>query len=134
MTRKEAYRQNHQAHELMALGFTGEEAEALRRISLTLHRWAEHECNGDIERDGDDGDGRPFRSHAAMGGKHLAYPVPDRERGALRRLASIMAKYPHLTAYHQGDPRGAALYILRPGDVPEGKHADAYYNRGVCVY
>jgi hypothetical protein len=39
-----------------------------------------------------------------------------------------------LTAYIQGDPRGAALYILRPGDVPEGESADAYYSRGICVY
>jgi hypothetical protein len=39
-----------------------------------------------------------------------------------------------VTPYIQTDPRGAALYILRPGDVPEGKDAGAYYNRGICVY
>lgn len=39
-----------------------------------------------------------------------------------------------ITYYLQTDPRGAALYILRPGDVPEGKDVDAYYNRGICVY
>jgi hypothetical protein len=35
----------------------------------------------------------------------------------------------------QTDPRGAALYIIRPGDVPpEGKSVESYYSRGICVY
>ena len=29
---------------------------------------------------------------------------------------------------------GFQLYIIRPGDVPEGESAEAYYTRGVCVY
>ena len=45
-----------------------------------------------------------------------------------------MARYPTLSSYVQGDPRGAALYILRPGDVPEGASVDSYYNRGIAVY
>lgn len=45
-----------------------------------------------------------------------------------------MARYPALSYYVQGDPRGASLYILRPGDVPEGKEVDGYYSRGVAVY
>lgn len=36
--------------------------------------------------------------------------------------------------YVQTDPRGVSLYILRPGDVPEGKDSDAYYTRGICIY
>jgi hypothetical protein len=38
MTRKEAIRQTHQADVLRALGFTSDEADTLRRISMTLHR------------------------------------------------------------------------------------------------
>lgn len=68
----------------------------------------------------------------AMSGKR--YPTPDREKGARKRLAAIMAKYPDLDYYVQGDPRGAPLYILRPGDVPEGERAESYYSRGVAVY
>jgi hypothetical protein len=45
-----------------------------------------------------------------------------------------MARYPALSAYIQGDPRGAALYILRPGDVPAGADVDAYYSCGIAVY
>ena len=37
-------------------------------------------------------------------------------------------------SFIQTDPRGAALYILRPGDIPAGQSADAYYTRGICVY
>ena len=56
------------------------------------------------------------------------------ERGAQKRLAKIMARYPGYQAYVQGDPRGAALYILRPGDVPEGADVASCYNRGIAVY
>ena len=66
-----------------------------------------------------------------MSGK--AWRIPDRETGARKRLDAIMAKHTPLSAYVQTDPRGAALYILRPGDVPVGADPDAYYNRGVCI-
>ena len=141
MTKKEAMRRSHQEDTLLGLGFTREEAESLRRISMTLRRWHEHECNGNIQREGDDGEGRP-RWHS--GGSERGYLVPDREKGALKRLAKIMNarlyRQPKhdaendLTPYIQTDPRGAALYILRPGDVPAGGSADAYYSRGICVY
>jgi hypothetical protein len=36
-------------------------------------------------------------------------------------------------SYLQTDPRGAALYIIRPDDIPEGKDVSAYYSRGLCV-
>jgi hypothetical protein len=60
--------------------------------------------------------------------------IPDRETGAKKRLAKILARYPDLRSYVQGDPRGASLYILEPGNVPEGESIDAYYNRGIAVY
>jgi hypothetical protein len=66
--------------------------------------------------------------------------IPDRETGALKRLRDIVqarniirAEDP-LSFYVQTDPRGAALYILRPQDIPEGKDVSAYYSRGICVY
>ena len=140
MTRKEAMRQTIQADNLRSLGFTQNEAEKLRRISMTLRRWHEMECgtdNGCIERD--DATGKTFLLNAMTGRR---FPTPDRETGARKRLAAILATrnarttcLPHsLTAYVQTDPRGAALYILRPGDVPEGKEPESYYSRGLCVY
>jgi hypothetical protein len=118
--------------QLYAIGMNDDDARALRRISLTLRRWYEHECNGAIQRDGERGDGRPFW-HSTFDGRKICRS-PDRERGALKRMAALMARYPALTPYVQGDPRGCAVYVLRPGDVPEGKDADAYYSRGIPVY
>ena len=130
MTRKEAIRINHQEDKLVSLGISRPDAEALRRISMTLHRWAERECNGEIQRD--EGTGKPF-VYSTYDGRKL-YATADKETGALKRLGDILAKTPGLSYYHQSDPRGAALYILRPGDVPEGKEADSYYSRGIVVY
>jgi hypothetical protein len=139
MTKREAMRQTHQQNVLTELGFTPAEADALRRISLTLHRWYEHECNGTIQRDGDNGDGRPYW-HSAHDGRRIA-PVADRETGAIKRLKAIIGArndrpdwQEDVTYYLQTDPRGAVLYILRPGDVPPGADVQAYYNRGICVY
>ena len=145
MTKSEAFRQTEQSNRLMSLGFSYAETETLRRISMTLHRWFELECGDSntygswaIERD-DNGDGKPFLVHHHYNhgnGKDTVSrtPIADRERGAIKRLKAILASYPTLTFYVQGDPRGAALYIIRPGDVPEGKDINGYYNRGICVY
>ncbi len=113
-------------------GISREDAFSLRRISMTLHRWHEMECgidNGCIERDDETGKAYWLNSNTMR-----RYPVADREQGALKRLAVIMARYPDKSAYVQGDPRGASLYILNPGDVPEGKDGNSYYSRGIGVY
>lgn len=118
--------------QLTSLGISFPDAEALRRIAMTLHRWHEMECgtdNGCVERDETTGKTYWLNSHNMR-----RSPIADRETGAQRRLGNILLRYPTLAAYIQGDPRGASLYILRPGDVPEGKDADAYYSRGIAVY
>ena len=93
--------------------------------------------------------GKPYMErHSHTENQARYYPIPDRETGAKKRLVNIIAaRNVRLTgadwmrrqdefvhSYIQGDPRGAALYILRPGDVPAGQDADAFYNRGICVY
>ena len=99
---------------------------------MQLHGWHERECgtdNGCIERD--DTTGKTYWRNAMSGRR---YRIPDRETGALKRLNAIMAAYPSLSAYVQGDPRGASLYVLHPGDVPEGAQPDSHYDRGLAVY
>ena len=141
-TKREFERRAHLAQTLQDLGFTAQEVESLRRISNTLQRWHELECGTDggcIERDETNGKAY-WRSESGR----CRYAVPDREAGAKKRLAAILAARngrefhtilpTAVFAYIQTDPRGAALYILRPGDVPAGEDADAYYNRGICVY
>lgn len=169
------------------LGFTFDEIETLRRAQLTLHRWAERKCNGEIERDEETGE--VYSVYQGFGeGKHR-HATADRETGALKRIADTLVarnerecgyyvgtssderfpgiisgpfktppdllskshllyvksgntgwrkakppeKFATLTFYHQTDPRGCALYIIRPGDVPEGEDVSAYYSRGIAV-
>ncbi len=117
---------------LTSLGISTDDAWALRKIAMTLHRWHELECgteNGCISRV--DETGKPYwqYSHGRVG-----YWIPDRETGARKRLAKIMARYPALESYVQGDPRGAALFVLRESDIPENTPLDSCYSRGIAVY
>lgn len=118
--------------QLLAHGISYDDATALRRISMQLRRWHELECgtgDGAVERD--ETTGKPYWLNAMTGRR---YTIPDRETGALKRLAKIMARYPGLRPYVQGDPRGCALYLLRPDDVPAGGRDESYYSRGIPVY
>ena len=132
MNKQEAQRRTHMAAALTHLGVSTEAQAALRRISLTLHRWHELECGTEdqaVERD--ETTGRTYAVNTRTGRR---YPTPDRETGALKRLAVLAAQFPALILYVQGDPRGAALYVVRRSDVPEGGNVAAYYSRGVAVY
>lgn len=151
MNKRERERLTAQENALVSLGFTIDEADTLRRVSRTLRRWHELECGidaGCIERD--DATGKPYWV-AQYRDNVRRWPVADRERGALRRLGRIMqdvnnrrfigdaasmlaSNCDDLTHYIQPDPRGASLYILRPGDVPEGVKPESCYTRGICVY
>ena len=127
---------------LISAGISFADASALRRISMALHRWHELECGdgnnyaswcivrgkktgGVFEYDDD---GKPYmETHRTDSNKPTYTLLADRERGAQKRLAAIMAKYPKLTAYVQTDPRGCALYI------GEGL-TDTNYSNGIAVY
>lgn len=144
---------------LCRAGIARTDAIALRRISMTLHRWHELECGhsneygawaivrGHKEKSGfrHDDDGAPYMerheyrwfkdANGKQANKVSTYHtlLADRERGALKHLAAIMARYPDYQAYVQGYPRGCALYILRPGDVREGADVSSCYSNGVAV-
>jgi len=134
MNRKEAIRQTEQIRRLEAEGFSQAEAETLRRISMTLSRWAERECNGEVEVD-DDGKAYSVSQGFPPKWKITRYRIPNREAGALRRLSAIVSQHPGWNFYHQGDPRGAALYLFRPEDLNPGQSIDAVYNQiGICIW
>lgn len=115
-------------------GIKLEDAYALRRIEMTLHRWAEHECNGTIQRDGENGDGAPRWYYETATGEHRrGHIIADRERGALKRLEKIMQAYPELEAYHQGDPRGCALYLVPKKLLSKETPIDSIYSQGFAV-
>jgi len=137
---------------LLKAGIGFEDAKALRRISMTLQRWFELEC-GNSNNYGDwaivrgrkegrefvhDDDGAAYMErHHYMHGKGQDYTthtkIRDAEKGARTRLAVIMTRYEGFHAYVQTNPRGAALYILRPGDLRDGDQIDCVYTRGICV-
>lgn len=129
-------------HNLQRAGIAYDDAVTLRKIAMTLHRWHELECGtdaGHVERD--ESTDKPVFCYPAPiehGARRewvvRRHPIADREAGALRRLKRVMARYPALQAYVQTDPRGAALFILRPGDVPAGEDGSSYYSRGIAVY
>jgi hypothetical protein len=120
---------------LQELGFTYEESHALRRIEMTLSRWAEMEC-GDgndyaswaIERD--ETTQKPYRVTYPHSGKSYRHAIADREAGALKRLRYIVAArnarayvagncVNPVSAYHQSDPRGCALYLVAMNDYSQ---------------
>lgn len=134
---------------LAGLGFTYDESTALRRIEMTLARWAEREC-GDgsdwaIERD--EVTGKPFNTYHGEGNAKR-YPIADKEAGALRRLGKIVANRNtrnwvgsgvaiaespgFVLAYHQGDCRGAMLYLITREQLGADK-LDSAYTRGLAV-
>ena len=106
-------------------------AATLRRAELVLHRWAELEC-GDgndyaswaIERD--ENTGKPFRATYPHKGESYRVAIADREAGALRRVRQVCTAH-GLHFYHQGDPRGCALYIARE------PLTDTNYTNGTAV-
>jgi hypothetical protein len=120
-------------------GFNRTETQALRRIEMTLQRWGERECGDSnnyesrgIERD--EKTDKPFlvvRSHTTN--KTHRYAVPDREKGALNRLAKIMESHPQFIAYHQGDCRGCNLYLVPKYAVKAGEDIGSIYTCGIAV-
>lgn len=120
---------------LIKCGLSEADAMALRRVERRLHNWYELECGTDagcIQRDEEDP--TILRWYNNVTNSWGLYLGKDDETLALRRLRFIMSRYPELKFYVQTDPRGCALYILRPNDIPFGEQPDAYYTRGVAVF
>lgn len=117
---------------------TREQVETMRRCSQTLSRVAEAECGDSgphysrcLERD--DATGKPVLVIYFHNGRTTRIPVPDREAGALRRVAQV-CKALGLIYYHQTDPRGVALYVGK-AEWLEGRPAEQVHSsRLIAVY
>jgi hypothetical protein len=134
---------------LMAVGISFDDAATLRRASMTLQSWFEQECGnsndfcswsivrGNKTADGFvyDDDGKPFEEqHFHRHSRTMYVPRVDREKGARKRIADVIARYPGFGFYIQTDPRGCALYVLRPGDIAAGADPSTCYTRGLAVH
>jgi hypothetical protein len=124
---------------LVAEGFREVDAVALRKHAMTLRRWDEDCCGTSdafkswcIVRD--DETGAPFREMHPHGGASYRVSIPDWEKSAVRAIAKVMADYPDWVSFHQTDPRGASLYVIRKADIPAGRKASEFYTRGIAVY
>ena len=141
---------------LSKLGLSYDESNTLRLAEKTLSRWSGLEC-GDgnsygswaIERD--ETTGKPFMiHHHYLHGRGTDYTtrhaIADREVGALKRAQAILDARNarlggnagkswgnYLVMFHQTDPRGCALYLLKRSDIPAGTNIDSIYNRGLAV-
>jgi hypothetical protein len=107
---------------------------------MTLHRWHELECGNSNDYgtsyclNRDEETGKVFMEYHYNDGRTSIRSYPDKEKGALRRISEVLQGKENIAGfYQQGDPRGCALYILRKGDIPEGKDIAAYYTRGIAV-
>lgn len=109
---------------------TVQQAATLRRAEMTLHRWAEGECGGGNDRASwcivRDDDGKTYREMYPHNGKPYRTRIPDHETAALNRVRKVCESLgAHF--YHQGDPRGCALY------VDAEPLTDTLYTRGVAI-
>jgi hypothetical protein len=121
-------------------GFTYDEAKSLLKCERALRKWGELECGtGDRNRSVHvfrDESGKPFyRVQFYAGGqwRESVQPKRDTEKAALAKVEAIMAGKTGFRAHHQTDPRGCALYIIRPGDIEAGGNVRALYNRGIAL-
>lgn len=110
---------------------TLDDARALRRAEMTLHRWAEMECGDSngyasfcIERD--ESTDAPYMVTYPNDGPSRRVRIADRESGALRRVATICQRI-GAHYFHQTDPRGVALYVS--ADLLTSEN----YPRGVAI-
>lgn len=117
---------------MFSIGITPSDTSALLSAEKALQRWSEAECgneSGHIERDED---GKPWRVIHRSTGPDLRYRCRDMEAAALRRIAAVMASHPDCWFYHQGDPRGCALYVGKKDGATE-TNLNALYTRGIAV-
>ena len=128
MTKRQAENYSRLLRDLGAVGFSPAEVDTLLRCSRVLSTWAEDECNGAIQRDAESDIPYWYNTNTGLRIGRTA----DRERGALNRAAAICARH-GCTHYHQTDPRGCALYVIRPGDLPVGRDVESCYTNGVAV-
>ena len=116
---------------IRGIRLTADEANTLRRAALTLQSWGEAECGDSnnyaswaIERDEETG--IPYRVVYPHRGAVSRTRIPDREAGALRRVAKI-CRARGIYYHHQTDPRGAPLYVAaHPIDATN-------YTNGIAV-
>ena len=118
-------------HAINRYGISQQDYKALALEEHRLQRWAEQECNGEIQRD--DETGKVYRQHGYGGTAEARYAIPDRQTGCIRRCKEIAARY-GLKFYYQGDPRGCQVYVYRESDLQGSEISQVYPTQAHAVF
>ena len=117
----------------LKLGIQAKDAQDFRRDSMTLRRWFERECGDSnnfaswaVERDPDTD--IPYLVTYPYNGKERRRRIPDREKGARKRIAERCERL-GLKYYIQTDCRGLALYLSRE-EINEQNYNSVGYGLG----
>jgi hypothetical protein len=95
---------------IISAGLTPQDADDIQRISRSLHRLDEYSCNVGYEDDS---------------------PQAKREARLEAKGAEIAKRYGRLF-YHQSDPRGWSVYLVKP-DGLHGGDIHSNYTNGLAV-
>lgn len=95
---------------LIQAGIAPPDADALQKISRSLHRLDEYSCNVGYEED----------SRQA------------KREARLEKVGGEIAKEYGLLFYHQGDPRGWSVYVVKPEQL-RGLPINQAYSYGLAV-
>lgn len=104
--------------ELIQAGLTPDDADAIQRISRSLHTLDERQCNG-------------FSNWRGDWDEEAEKKAEKREARLEAKGQEIAKRYGRLF-YHQGDPRGWSVYLVKPEEL-RGYDIDAAYNHGLAV-
>lgn len=119
------------------LGFNVDEVRALVRHSRALHRFAERQCNGEVEFS-DDGSECFKVVYDRLGNEVFRRPARNVERIALDAARAICERvnaregFAPVTVYYQPDPRGCPLYVV-PQGLSREELESRYSTLGVAV-
>jgi hypothetical protein len=106
--------------------FSAADWATLKQCQRTLHKWAEDECNGDIQYDSDGVTPRRYYNDRYGSPTLAGRVIPDRSESAMENARKIAAKH-GLSVYNQTDPRGCALYVYSVHDL-KGRKIDECYS------
>ena len=113
-------------------GISQQDYKALALEEHRLQRWSERECNGEIQWD--DETGKPYTVYMIGRGQDLArFPVPDLEKGSIKRCEEIAASY-GLKFYHQSDPRGCQVHVYRESDLNGSDIRQVYPSQALAIF
>ena len=124
-------------HALAELGLNPSAIRQLMRIERTLHHLAERQCNGDGWGPREWANGRSFPAW----GEGDDARCEKREKSLMAKAQALCDEIREswsydgekLLAYHQGDPRGGALYIVKESELKGRDIGSCYSSCGVAV-